>query len=50
MPKCFSSAWSASSLAVTSACSHTVLASAARTLASGKVYFSISLHDTHQSA
>ena len=43
-------AWSASSLAVTSACSSTVFVSAACTDGAGNVYFSISLQDAHQSA
>jgi hypothetical protein len=49
-PKRFSSALSASLLAVTSACSSTICFMRAATLASAKVKRSISLQLTHQSA
>ena len=48
--KRFSSALSASLLAVTSACSRVMRRIFAATRASEKVYFSISLQETHQSA
>src|SRR5690606_39025376 len=50
IPRRFIRAWSTASLAVTSAFSRTKSARASWTAGSGKVYFSISLQATHQSA